>query len=749
MPRLKISEFDAASLGDLTSADVVPIVSNENNKKVSLAVLSDYVWQDLGLGGAALLSVGQVAGTVAAGDDSRITGAAQKSQNLADLASASTARTNLGLAIGTDVQAFDTDLNAIAALTSAADKVPYATGAGTWALADFTAAGRALVDDADASAQRTTLGLGTMATQAASAVAITGGSITGITDIAVADGGTGASTAAAARTALGTDLATNVNFAPEITGATARTVQAKARETLSVTDRQAVGDNSTDNSTALQAAITYARENDRRLAIPKGTYAHGTGLSVEMSTYVDGAFILEGEGYTAYPYTGGSTLRHTGSAAAAMRFAGSSANNQDGNLELRNFAIVGDSTATSDSSGQPGIHADYLNLTVLNNLFVGYHGGNGATLNTCFSLRIEGGSYFQNFGNGIYFDGAANRVRVKDVVAYLNGRDPTSVDQANIWINGNGNASYGPYIDNCDVSYSGRTLCAMDGAHGSPTISSVVVSGGTATVTTATAHGLTTGNKIAINLAATTALRSTTSAKTITVTSTTAFTFTTGAADGTYNSASDPRLRISTYANGLLLTGTYGTVINSFYCEDPGGYAAYIGSNNKGVTFNGGFVLDGYIIIDSAQHVDIGGIYFSGTGGLTVGEANNRATVNVRSSNSFVDGAVLSLPSFYMKDGVRYGPSVPTTGTWAVGEFLRNSTPSATSPVVEWTCITAGTPGTFRAEKWLTIKDTTAARPTLTASDIGVTYLDTTLDADGKPIWWTGTAWVDATGLAV
>lgn len=53
---------------------------------------------NLGLGDAAALDVGTTAGTVAAGDDSRIVGALQPAGNLAGLASAATARTNLGLA---------------------------------------------------------------------------------------------------------------------------------------------------------------------------------------------------------------------------------------------------------------------------------------------------------------------------------------------------------------------------------------------------------------------------------------------------------------------------------------------------------------------------------------------------------------------------------------------------------------------------------------------------------------------------
>ena len=86
----------------------------------------------------------------------------------------------------TDAQPLDATLTALAGVTVAANELIYATGADSFSVTSLSTYGRSLLDDADAAAARTTLGLGTIATQDASAVAITGGTIDNIT----LDGGT-------------------------------------------------------------------------------------------------------------------------------------------------------------------------------------------------------------------------------------------------------------------------------------------------------------------------------------------------------------------------------------------------------------------------------------------------------------------------------------------------------------------------------------------------------------------------------
>jgi hypothetical protein len=150
------------------------------------------------------LDVGAGTGIAVAADTVGLTGQALAVHNLATnglvartaaatMAARAIAVSGTGLSVsngdavaGNPTLSLTAALASVGGLTPVADRLAYYTGASTAALVSLTAFARTLLDDADAATARSTLGLGSLATQSSASVAITGGTIDGI----ALDGGT-------------------------------------------------------------------------------------------------------------------------------------------------------------------------------------------------------------------------------------------------------------------------------------------------------------------------------------------------------------------------------------------------------------------------------------------------------------------------------------------------------------------------------------------------------------------------------
>ena len=216
----------------------------------------------------------------------------------------------------------------------------------------------------------------------------------------------------------------DISYTPPFTASVATNVGDKLAQTVSVTDFGAVGDGTTNDTAAIQAAITAATSAGAELVFPAGTYKHTTALTFTCNVQGYGMPRIKSSGNiksvivtNSYGYFKGIRIEPDGTGTTSndgLTIAGGARTLFENVLVLScgNDGIVFDSTTNSN------------NIASLNNVQSRLNGRDGIRIalggdnNACLLSNIDVSS---NTANGITLTGICVGTVFNNVAAQNNG----------------------------------------------------------------------------------------------------------------------------------------------------------------------------------------------------------------------------------------------------------------------------------------------------------------------------------------
>ena len=208
----------------------------------------------------------------------------------------------------------------------------------------------------------------------------------------------------------------NVSFQQGGTGSTGRSVDAKLKEVVSVKDFGAVGDGVTDDTAAINTAVTYANSvGGGVVTFPFGTYmvnASGTTTGIQLKSGV-------------YLNLTGSKLKALSANSSNYRLVWIQ---EQSNCGVIGGEIEGDKLTTTATSTDAQGHGIYI---ILN----------------CANVTVQGVKVWNCYGDGIYTGRLCTGTKILNCVLTNNGRNNISVV-----------SSSNVVIDGCDISNANGNL---------------------------------------------------------------------------------------------------------------------------------------------------------------------------------------------------------------------------------------------------------------------------------------------------